>query len=274
MMFSATFPKEIQVLAQDFLHNYIFLAVGRVGSSTHLIEQKLQYVQNHNKVESLMDVLPHCDGLTLIFVATRRDADRIENILLEEGVEARSIHGDRTQYEREAALRDFRNGKCPFLVATDVAARGLDIPNVIWVINYDLPNQIDSYVHRIGRTGRCGNRGNALSFVNESNKPVLRDLLNTLQECGMDVPQWFVSMVNNLSFGGDRRGGKKKGKSGFGGRDVRRLKSYGGGGGGRNGGGGGGFQRSRSYGGRNGNDSPWASNSGSSFPGGRNNFGS
>lgn len=228
LMFSATFPREIQILAQDYLLDYIFLAVGRVGSSTDLIQQKLQYCQNHNKVEALMDVLPECHGLTLIFVATRRDADRIQNILCEEGVNARSIHGDRTQWEREAALNDFRTGKCPVLVATDVAARGLDIPSVMWVINYDLPNQIDAYVHRIGRTGRCGNRGNALSFVNEGNKPVLRDLLHALRECGMTVPNWFVTMVNSISFGGGDRRGKRKGSK-FGARDARRGSGRGGG---------------------------------------------
>jgi len=252
MMFSATFPRPIQILAQDYLDDYIFLAVGRVGSSTDLIKQKLQYCQNHNKVEALMDVLPDCHGLTLIFVATRRDADRIEHILCEEGVNARSIHGDRTQWEREAALNDFRTGTCPVLVATDVAARGLDIPSVMWVINYDLPNQIDAYVHRIGRTGRCGNRGNALSFVNETNKPVLRDLLHTLKECDMQCPQWFVQMVNNSSYGGGRNS-KKKSK--FGARDARRSNNRGGNGFGGNrggyqnrgnkGGGGGGYNNRR-----------------------------
>jgi len=253
LMFSATFPREIQVLAQDYLLDYIFLAVGRVGSSTDLIQQKLQYCQNHNKVEALMDVLPECHGLTLIFVATRRDADRIENILCEEGVNARSIHGDRTQWEREAALNDFRTGKCPVLVATDVAARGLDIPSVMWVINYDLPNQIDAYVHRIGRTGRCGNKGNALSFVNEGNKPVLRDLLHALRECRMTVPNWFVTMVNSISYGGGDRRGKRK-NSKFGARDARRGNGRGGGGN-RNSGG----QQNRSNGNRNGG---WGGNGG------------
>lgn len=255
LMFSATFPQEIQVLAQDYLHDYIFLAVGRVGSSTDLIKQKLQYCQNHNKVEALMDVLPACEGLTLIFVATRRDADRIEHILCEEGVNARSIHGDRTQYERESALNDFRTGKCPVLVATDVAARGLDIPSVMWVINYDLPNQIDAYVHRIGRTGRCGNRGNALSFVNEGNKPVLRDLLHSLRECDMTVPNWFVTMVNNTSYGSGDRRGKRKGSK-FGARDARRGSGRGGG----NRGSGGGGHQNRSNGNGNGG---WRSGGGS-----------
>merc|ERR1711920_233092 len=253
LMFSATFPREIQVLAQDYVLDYIFLAVGRVGSSTDLIQQKLQYCQNHNKVEALMDVLPECHGLTLIFVATRRDADRIENILCEEGVNARSIHGDRTQWEREAALNDFRTGKCPVLVATDVAARGLDIPSVMWVINYDLPNQIDAYVHRIGRTGRCGNKGNALSFVNEGNKPVLRDLLHALRECRMTCPQWFVTMVNNSTYGGSGRGSKKKSK--FGARDARRGNNRGGNGFAGNRGG----YQNRSNGNRNGG---WGGNGG------------
>lgn len=114
-----------------------------------------------------MDILPKCDGLTLIFTETKRGADALENFLYQEGVNATSIHGDRSQTEREMALHNFRCGRCPVLVATDVAARGLDIPNVMHVINYDLPNNIDDYVHRIGRTGRAGNHGTAIAFVNE-----------------------------------------------------------------------------------------------------------
>ena len=98
-------------------------------------------------------------GLTLVFVETKRSADAIEDFLYREGLPATSIHGDRSQREREAALASFKNGRTPVLVATDVAARGLDIDNVVHVINYDMPTDIDNYVHRIGRTGRAGNKG-------------------------------------------------------------------------------------------------------------------
>ena len=95
-------------------------------------------------------------GLTLVFVETKRCADSLEGYLRDNQFPATSIHGDRSQYEREAALKSFRSGRTPILVATDVAARGLDIPHVTHVINYDLPTDIDDYVHRIGRTGRAG----------------------------------------------------------------------------------------------------------------------
>jgi len=131
----------------------------------------------------------------LIFVETRRDANSVENQLIREGFDAISIHGDRTQKEREHALSVFRSGKCPVLVATDVAARGLDIPNVKWVVNYDLPNNVEAYVHRIGRTGRCGHEGNAVAFVNDKNKPILQDLVHLLRETKQEVPQWFSEMV-------------------------------------------------------------------------------
>ncbi|CAI9761126.1 unnamed protein product [Fraxinus pennsylvanica] len=161
MLFSATFPKEIQRLASDFLSNYIFLTVGRVGSSTDLIVQRVEFVHGNDKTSYLMDLLhaQRADGvygkqaLTLVFVETKKGADSLEHWLCVKGFPATTIHGDRTQQERELALRSFKSGNTPILVATDVAARGLDIPHVAHVINFDLPNDIDDYVHRIGRTG-------------------------------------------------------------------------------------------------------------------------
>ncbi|CAI9768656.1 unnamed protein product [Fraxinus pennsylvanica] len=163
MLFSATFPKEIQTLAADFLSGYIFLAVGRVGSSTDLIVQRVEYVHESDKRSHLMDLL-HAQkangvhgkqALTLVFVETKKGADSLEHWLCINGFPATAIHGDRTQQEREQALRSFKSGMTPILVATDVAARGLDIPHVAHVVNFDLPNDIDDYVHRIGRTGRA-----------------------------------------------------------------------------------------------------------------------
>ena len=159
MLFSATFPKEIQRMASDFLSNYIFLTVGRVGSSHTLITQTIEFLQSYeDKKSMLMDLVHAVQGLTLVFVETKRGADQLEDWLSRQGFPATSIHGDRTQQEREHALRSFRSARTPILVATDVAARGLDIPHVTHVINFDLPSDIDDYVHRIGRTGRAGRR--------------------------------------------------------------------------------------------------------------------
>lgn len=238
LMFSATFPVEIQELAQDFLLNYIFVAVGRVGSTTDLITQQVVQSEEHEKLDTLLDLLPQCGGLKLVFTATKRGADHVEWQLNEQGIGAMSIHGDKSQRERETALRSFRQQRIDVLVATDVAARGLDIPNVLWVIQYDLPSSIDDYVHRIGRTGRCGNTGTAISFVNYGNSNVLRDLQALLQEANQEIPTWFNHLCNNCYRG------KKKGRSGrYGGRDYRKNKkqNYSGGNGRRRGGHNGGY---------------------------------
>ncbi|KAF2286252.1 hypothetical protein GH714_012613 [Hevea brasiliensis] len=196
MLFSATFPKEIQRLASDFLFNYIFLAVGRVGSSTDLIVQRVEFVHESDKRSHLMDLLhaQRANGvqgkqaLTLVFVETKKGADSLEHWLYVNGFPSTSIHGDRTQQEREQALRSFRSGNTPILVATDVAARGLDIPHVAHVVNFDLPNDIDDYVHRIGRTGRAGKTGLATAFFNEGNASLARSLADLMQESNQEVP--------------------------------------------------------------------------------------
>ena len=243
-MFSATFPRDIQRLAADFMKDYIFLAVGRVGSASKDVIQKIEYVEMHDKIHFLVTFLSQCDdsGLILIFVERKRDADYLEGVLYKQGFPCASIHGDKTQREREEALHYFKTGECPVLVATDVAARGLDISNVTQVINYDLPNNIDDYVHRIGRTGRVGNVGHALSLMNEKNKNIARELFDLLSENGHEPPRFLEDMAYSGGGGGGRkpRGGGRGGAR-FGARDFR--KDRGGGGdsydrGGRHGGGG------------------------------------
>ncbi|KAJ8760042.1 hypothetical protein K2173_010898 [Erythroxylum novogranatense] len=230
MLFSATFPREIQRLASDFLYNYVFLAVGRVGSSTDLIVQRVEFVYDSDKRSHLMDLLhaQRANGvqgkqaLTLVFVETKKSADSLEHWLCVNGFPATSIHGDRSQQEREQALRSFKSGNTPILVATDVAARGLDIPHVAHVVNFDLPNDIDDYVHRIGRTGRAGKSGLATAFFNESNVTLARALADLMQESNQEVPAW-LSRYAARSYGGgrNRRSGVR-----FGSRDFRRDSSY------------------------------------------------
>ncbi|KAK4762336.1 hypothetical protein SAY87_013036 [Trapa incisa] len=253
MLFSATFPKEIQRMASDFLSNYIFLAVGRVGSSTDLIVQRVVHVHDAEKRSYLMDLL-HAqreggvqgkqEALTLVFVETKRGADSLENWLFTNGFPSTSIHGDRTQQEREHALRSFKSGKTPILVATDVAARGLDIPHVAHVINFDLPNDIDDYVHRIGRTGRAGKTGLATAFFNDSNASLARPLADLMQEANQEVPEWLSAYARRSTYSGGRN--RRSGGGRFGGRDFRQEGSFSRGGGydhhgGGNGGGGSGY---------------------------------
>uniref|UniRef100_A0A8C9GKJ2 RNA helicase n=1 Tax=Piliocolobus tephrosceles TaxID=591936 RepID=A0A8C9GKJ2_9PRIM len=196
IMFSATFKKEIQVLAREYLCNYTFLSVGKVGSTNEYIKQNLVYVEEDDKCNSLVELLTeNNNGLTIIFVETKRKTTYIERFLQNQRLNAVAIHGDKTQDERERALKLFKKGVKNILVATDVAARGLDISNIKHVINFDLPNNIDDYIHRIGRTGRAGNIGIATSFVNGDNKNIFRDLLATLEECNQEVPRWFLNLV-------------------------------------------------------------------------------
>lgn len=209
IMFSATFPKEIQMLAKDFMHDYIYLAVGRVGSTNEFIRQRLLYADEDQKTKLLVNLLRESEkGLVIVFVETKKKADMIEDYLLDGNFPAISIHGDRTQQEREDALRHFKSGRRPILVATDVAARGLDISNVKHVINYDLPSNIDDYVHRIGRTGRAGNLGLATSFVNEQNRPILRDLLHLLEEANQEVPGFLHPLALSCTSSSMRLGGR------------------------------------------------------------------
>merc|ERR1719432_664011 len=195
MMFSATFPAQIQRLASDFLRDYIFLTVGRVGSASKDVTQKIDYVEEHDKLNALMKFLLTIeDGLILIFTETKRNCDYLEDGLCNKGFPACSIHGDKSQREREDALRSFKRAHTPVMVATDVASRGLDIPNVTQVVNYDLPTNIDDYVHRIGRTGRAGNTGAALSFMNERNTGIARELYELFDENDQETPQWLSQM--------------------------------------------------------------------------------
>ncbi|KAF9523377.1 P-loop containing nucleoside triphosphate hydrolase protein [Crepidotus variabilis] len=257
LMFSATFPRDIQMLARDFLKDYVFLSVGRVGSTSENITQKVEYVEDQDKKSVLLDILVGQRtaaelGLTLVFVETKRMADMLSDFLMANNLPATSIHGDRTQREREMALQTFRSGRTPIMVATAVAARGLDIPNVTHVVNYDLPSDIDDYVHRIGRTGRAGNTGASTAFFNRGNKNIVKDLVELLREANQEIPDWLETVAHEATYGsgGGYRGrggrGRGGGRGGAGGRDYR----FGGGAGAGSGGGGGfGTQRSVSYGG-------------------------
>ncbi|XP_063221633.1 ATP-dependent RNA helicase vasa-like [Bacillus rossius redtenbacheri] len=222
LMFSATFPSEIQQLAGKFLHNYLFVSVGNVGEACTNVQQIVLQVPKFEKRKTLKNILSeHPDEKTLVFVETKRTADFIASFLSEQNVPTTSIHGDRLQREREEALFDFKKGTRNVLVATAVAARGLDIKNVAHVVNYDLPKAIDEYVHRIGRTGRVGNRGKATSFYDPENDAALAgDLVRILSQAGQPVED-FLQNAGGGGGSGYRGGGR------FGGRDIRKFEDEG-----------------------------------------------
>jgi len=154
-------------------------------------------------------------------------ADDLCAFLVDQRFNTTAIHGDRTQRERERALEMFRTGRTPIMVATAVASRGLDIPNVMHVLNYDLPTDIDDYVHRIGRTGRAGNMGISTAFFNRNNRGIVRDLIELLREANQDVPDWLEVVAREGGHIGG--GGGRGGRGGRGGNNKDFRKGSGGG---------------------------------------------
>jgi len=177
LLFSATMPKEIEALAAHILKNPAKVAVTPVASTVETTEQWVYFVDKPNKVNLLIGLLEPPDAeSTLVFSRTKHGADRICKQLCRAGIDARAIHGDKSQGARQRALGDFKSGRVRVLVATDIAARGIDIEELSCVINYDLPNEPETYVHRIGRTGRAGLSGIALSLCDFDEMAYLKDI--------------------------------------------------------------------------------------------------
>jgi len=201
-MFSATFPIGVQKAAAEFLKkDYVFVVIGVVGGACADVEQQFLQVERNEKRTKLLEILEGIpdDQKVLVFCNAKKGADFLAVSLSSKGVSTTSIHGDRMQSQRELALREFTQGKRKVLVATAVAARGLDIPKVSVVVNYDLPTEIDEYVHRIGRTGRLGHTGKAISFYEESqDNALIGELVTILKGAGQNVPD-FMSEVGGYT---------------------------------------------------------------------------
>ncbi|XP_070540287.1 probable ATP-dependent RNA helicase DDX41 [Ptychodera flava] len=189
LLFSATMPKKIQNFARSALVKPVTVNVGRAGAASLDVIQEVEYVKQEAKMVYLLECLQKTPPPVLIFAEKKSDVDDIHEYLLLKGVEAVATHGGKDQEERTRAIDQFRKGEKDVLVATDVASKGLDFPDIQHVINYDMPEDIENYVHRIGRTGRCGKTGIATTFINKScDESVLLDLKHLLIEASQKVP--------------------------------------------------------------------------------------
>lgn len=208
LLFSATMPKKIQNFARSALVKPVTVNVGRAGAASQNIIQEVEYVKQEAKVCYILECLQKTAPPVLVFAERKQDVDAIHEYLLLKGVEAVAIHGGKDQEERSRSVEQFKSFQKDVLVATDVASKGLDFPEIQHVVNYDMPEDIENYVHRIGRTGRCGNTGIATTFINKAvEESVLLDLKHLLIEAKQKVPPFLASMQSEsekfLDIGGE-----------------------------------------------------------------------
>lgn len=203
LFFSATFKDEARAIAEEFMKDdYLFLTIGLVGAANEDIKQEFLRVTRPEKKRELKKILNSLsqDDKAIVFAQTKATADILSGYLSGSGIECTSIHGDRHQFQREQAISEFKRGTKKCLVASPVGERGLDLPKVTMVINYDLPNELDEYIHRIGRTGRIGNTGRAISFFDpERDMRLVNELTRVLRQAQQPIPDFF----SNTSFNPD-----------------------------------------------------------------------
>ncbi|KAI1276611.1 RNA helicase [Xylaria sp. FL0933] len=220
LMWSATWPKEVRALAAEFQTDFIQVNIGSMDlSANHRITQIVEVVSEGEKrdrmIKHLEKIMDNKENKALIFVGTKRVADDITRFLRQDGWPALSIHGDKQQNERDWVLDQFKTNKSPIMVATDVASRGIDVRNITHVINYDYPNNSEDYIHRIGRTGRAGAKGTAITFFTTDNSKQARDLVSVLQEAKQQVDPRLAEMARyGGGGGGGRYGGRGYGRGG------------------------------------------------------------
>ena len=183
LLFSATMPRAIVELAGDFLHDPVHVEVTPSATTVERIDQTVMYVDQTDKRHLLADIIGKGEvEQALVFTRTKHGADRLVKQLDQEGIQAMAIHGNKSQNARTRALDAFRAGRLTVLIATDVASRGIDVDGISHVVNFDLPNEPESYVHRIGRTGRAGRAGRAIAFCDPNERPYLRDIEKLIGE--------------------------------------------------------------------------------------------
>ncbi|KAJ3365012.1 ATP-dependent RNA helicase dbp2 [Kappamyces sp. JEL0680] len=236
LLWSATWPKEVEGLARDYQKEFIQVNIGSLElSASHTITQHVDICdesEKSRKTKAILDQQPK-ESKVIIFTGTKRNADMVTDELRRDGYSALAIHGDKKQNERDWVMREFKQGRCQILIATDVAARGLDVKDIKVVINYDFPNNIEDYVHRIGRTGRAKTLGTSYTFFTVDNYKQARELVKILDEANQVVEPRLRDLAGRGGGGGVRRPyGAPRGGGGYGGRGGNSYggnRSYGGG---------------------------------------------
>ncbi|KAI4545885.1 hypothetical protein MG293_002440 [Ovis ammon polii] len=207
LMWSATWPKEVRQLAEDFLRDYTQINVGNLELSANhnilqIVDVCMESEKDHKLIQLMEEIMAEKENKTIIFVETKRRCDDLTRRMRRDGWPAMCIHGDKSQPERDWVLNEFRSGKAPILIATDVASRGLDVEDVKFVINYDYPNSSEDYVHRIGRTARSTNKGTAYTFFTPGNLKQARELIKVLEEANQAINPKLMQLVDHRGGGG------------------------------------------------------------------------
>uniref|UniRef100_A0A7N8YBA3 RNA helicase n=1 Tax=Mastacembelus armatus TaxID=205130 RepID=A0A7N8YBA3_9TELE len=203
LMWSATWPKEVRQLAEDFLRDYIQINIGALELSANhnilqIVDVCMETEKDHKLIQLMEEIMAEKENKTIIFVETKKRCDDLTRRMRRDGWPAMCIHGDKSQPERDWVLTEFRSGKAPILIATDVASRGLDVEDVKFVINYDYPGSSEDYVHRIGRTARSTNKGTAYTFFTPGNLRQARDLVRVLEEARQAINPKLLKGSNLL----------------------------------------------------------------------------
>ncbi|XP_039681628.1 probable ATP-dependent RNA helicase DDX17 [Perca fluviatilis] len=243
LMWSATWPKEVRQLAEDFLKDYVQINVGALELSANhnilqIVDVCMDSEKDHKLLQLMEEIMAEKENKTIIFVETKKRCDDLTRRMRRDGWPAMCIHGDKSQPERDWVLTEFRSGKAPILIATDVASRGLDVEDVKFVINYDYPNSSEDYIHRIGRTARSTNKGTAYTFFTPGNLRQARDLIRVLEEARQAINPKLLQLVDTgrgAGGGGGRlrfRGSSNSNNPNLMYQDTcdRRMRSVGGGG--------------------------------------------
>ncbi|XP_070770764.1 probable ATP-dependent RNA helicase DDX17 isoform X1 [Enoplosus armatus] len=207
LMWSATWPKDVRQLAEDFLRDYVQINVGALELSANhnilqIVDVCMETEKDHKLFQLMEEIMAEKENKTIIFVETKKRCDDLTRRMRRDGWPAMCIHGDKSQPERDWVLAEFRSGKAPILIATDVASRGLDVEDVKFVINYDYPSSSEDYVHRIGRTARSTNKGTAYTFFTPGNLRQARDLVRVLAEARQAINPKLLQLVDSGRGGG------------------------------------------------------------------------
>lgn len=219
LMWSATWPKEVESLANEYLRTFYQVNVGSLElSANNSITQVIEVCQDQDKYKQLLRYLRENwtdKDRVLVFVETKKGCDMLTRSLRADGFQARAMHGDKSQEERDWTLREFKSCQSTLLIATDVAARGLDVDDIKIVVNFDFPKEMDSYIHRVGRTGRAGKKGYAVSFfVAEKNARLARELIDILHRTSQEVPPELQALSSFSGSRGGGGGGRGRGRGG------------------------------------------------------------